>query len=120
MRKKKALPLALAAVAALSIAAASVSYLCWPVVLDQGGGVASSSSYQMRGSVGGPVIAGAAVPGIASSANYRLDVNSVTVLESAAKEEPPPDGNGGGGGCCGSGAAALAFALMAGSRRRRS
>ena len=118
-RRRKALALGLAAGAVLCVAAASLSYLCWPAVVDQGGGIASSSSYQMRGSVGGPVIAGVAVRGIASSANYRLDVNSVTVLESGGKEGQPSGNGGGGGGCCGGGAA-LAFALMAGSRRRRS
>ena len=106
MARRRALTLGLAAGAVLCVAAASLSQLCWPAVVDQGGGVAYSSSYQMKGSVGGPVIVGAAEPGTASSANYKFEVNTIAVLETGAKEEPAPDGNGEGGGC-GAGAALI-------------
>ena len=119
MTGKKSLALAVVAGALLCIAAASVSYILWPAVIDQGGGVAYSSSYEMRGSVGGPVIVGAAEPGVASSTNYGFEVNTVAVLETGAKEEPPP-GNGGGGGGCGAGAALVfSIALSLGRTRGR-
>ena len=121
MARRRALALGLAAGTMLCVAAASLSYLCWPAVVDQGGGIASSSSYQMRASVGGPVIVGAAEPGTASSANYKLEANAIAVLEAGGREETAPDGNGGGG--CGSGGAllvALALGLEWARARRRS
>ena len=95
MNRKKGIVLAMAA-AALSVAALSANYLYRPTIVDQGGGVTSSSSYQMRGSVGGPVVAG----GVTSSTNFRFEVNSVDILLSESKEELTPAGNGGGGGGC--------------------
>ncbi len=98
--------------AALSIAAAyvSASYVLSPAVSDQGGGLASSSGYELRGSVGGPVISGG---GEAASANYSLEVNQIDML--APPLAPPPLTSGGGGCALGAGSpgsvAPLALAL---------
>ncbi len=101
--------------AALSIAAVyvSASYVLSPAVSDQGGGLASSSGYELRGSVGGPVISSGG--GEAASANYSLAVNQVGIL--APPLAPPPPASGGGGVGCAPGAgspwtvAPLALAL---------
>ncbi len=104
--------------AALCVGAAyvSASYVLSPAVSDQGGGLASSSGYELRGSVGGPVISGG---GEAASANYSLEVNQIDMLAPppAPAPAPPPPASGGGGGGCAPGAgspgtlAPLALAL---------
>ncbi len=69
-RKKAAL--AVTAAAILCIAAASLNFITGLAVVDQGGRSASSTTFRMRASVGGPVV------GNASSPNYGLRVRSVT------------------------------------------
>ncbi len=95
-RRKKVVSLVVAGGALLCIAAASLNYILAPAVVDQGGGLASSSNYELRGSIGGPVIAtGAAGTGEAVSPNYVLEVNSVSLIDSGvapAPPPPPPDG----------------------------
>lgn len=108
--------------AALCVGAAYVSatYVLSPAVSDQGGGLASSSGYELRGSVGGPVISGG---GEAASANYRLEVNQIGML--APLPAPPPPSPRGGGCAPGAGGAgtvaplALALTLTTLALRRR-
>ncbi len=104
--------------AALCVGAAYVStnYVLSPAVSDQGGGLADSSNFEIRGSVGGPVI------GTASSANYSVEAGGITVVESRAAAPSPPAG--GDGGCApGAGSpgmvAPLVLALTLAHRRRR-
>ncbi len=96
---------AIVAGAVLSIAAVYVSanYILSPAVSDQGGGTANSSSYELRGSIGGPVI----VTGdnTAASASYNLEAHSIgliTYREPAAPLPPVYDD----GGCSPAGAGA--------------
>lgn len=60
-------------------------------IIDQGGGYASSSNYELRGSVGGPVIATGAQ--FASSTSYLLEGNRVCLLtrntEDSASDPAP-------------------------------
>ncbi len=86
---------AIVAGALLSIGAVyvSASYVLAPAVSDQGGGVATSSGYEVRGSIGGPVI----VTGekTAASASYSLEAHSVGLITYREPPPPPVDGNGG-------------------------
>lgn len=93
---------AIVAGAAVSIAAVyvSASYILSPAVSDQGGGAASSSNYEIRGSIGGPVI----VTGekTAASPSYSLEAHSVGIItyrEPAGPGKKPPATGGDGGGC---------------------
>ena len=88
MSRKKATVVVIAA-AAFAAAAGSAGYVLWPAVIDQGGGAATSPSYALRGSVGGPVV------GAASSANYRCEVNSVGALEPGGEEPAKTESSGG-------------------------
>ena len=118
--------LAVAGGALLCIAAASLNYILAPAVVDQGGGLASSSNYELRGSIGGPVIAtGAAGTGEAVSPNYVLEVNSVGLIDSGVAPAPPPPPPDGGCTPSGPGAAGAVLGLLPAlwmilaSRRRR-
>ncbi len=92
--------------AALSIAAyVSASYILAPAVQDSGGGKASSSSYQLDASIGGPVIA---TGGSASSASYTLEANAVAMLAKAPSAAPPTDS----GGCLPGGGAPLGILVL--------
>jgi hypothetical protein len=127
-RRKKVVSLVVAGGALLCVAAASLNYILAPAVVDQGGGLANSSNYELRGSIGGLAIAtGAAATGQAVSPNYVLEVNSVALIDSGVAPAP---GGGDGGGCTPSGpgaprAAGAALGLLPAlwmilaSRRRR-
>ncbi len=96
MRKTKRRALVLGTVALLCIAAVyvSASYILAPAVSDQGGGAATSSSYELRGSIGGPVL----VTGekTAASPNYSLEAHSVGLITYREPAAPPPLVDGGG------------------------
>ncbi|MHC4250343.1 MAG: MYXO-CTERM sorting domain-containing protein [Planctomycetota bacterium] len=101
------------AVAALSIAAtyASLNYVLSPAVSDQGGGTAYSSSYEVTGSIGGPVI----VTGekTAVSPSYDLEANSIGLITYRDPAAPPPLNFGGDdGGCSATGRGAGPVALL--------
>jgi hypothetical protein len=104
------------------LGAASVAYVLRPGVLDQGGGYAVSSEYEMRASVGGaPVAADRTVD--AESPNYRLEAGSVTMIEAAVPPPPPPADDGcmpssGGGGRLVLPLVALSALALAWRRRR--
>ncbi len=114
---------AIVAVAVLSIAAVYVSanYILAPAVSDQGGGTATSSSYEVTGSIGGPVIATGEKTAV--SASYTLEAHSIGLI--TYREPAAPPVNGGGGCAPGAGSPgtlaplALALALALRSLLRR-
>ena len=111
-RRKKVVSLVVAGGALLCVAAASLNYILAPAVVDQGGGLANSSNYELSGSIGGPAIAtGAAATGEAVSPNYVLEVNPVALIDSGVTAAPPPPGGGDGGGCTPSAPGATGAAL---------
>ena len=104
--KRNKLGLAVVAGALLCLAAyVSANDILDPAVQDSGGGRAESSSYRVQASVGGPAL------GTASSANYKVDVGAVSVVE-AGREAGAPSGGGGGGCAAGGGVGTLAFCGM--------
>ncbi len=117
MRRNKVVAASVVTVSFLCIAAASALYVVMPAVVDSGGGKASSSSYQLDCSIGGPVIA---TGGTASSASYKLEVNAVGML---AESPDPPPVTPFAGGCVGGGSSLawlLPLGLLALARRSQS
>ncbi|MBN1810095.1 MAG: hypothetical protein JW909_13595 [Planctomycetes bacterium] len=82
--------------AGIAIGAVSANYMINPAAVDQGGGTAFSSSYEMQGSIGGT-----AVGTTATSANYSLEVGYIGPAAAVDWLEitqlPTPDTIGGGG-----------------------
>ncbi len=113
--KKKRVSIVVVAGGLLCIAAyVSTSYIMNPAIVDQGGGLANSSTHEIRASVGGSVVL-AGGEEAATSTNYRLEVNPVGMIDAGylppAVAAPPADG-----GCRaadGVGPGALAFLLPA-------
>jgi len=112
MTRPRKAALAVGGASLLCIAAyVSLSYILCPAVMDSGGGYAVSSSYQLDCSIGGPVISTTA-GGEATSTNYTLSANTMTVM-SAPPAQPDGGGGGGGGGGCVPGATSTAGVIMA-------
>ena len=88
----------------------SLNYLLSPALIDSGGGKAVSSSYELDCSIGGPVVA-TGPAATATSTNYTLDVNTISLTETPAS---PPTGGGGdsGGGCVPSGGSGMLLPLV--------
>lgn len=112
-RKRKAISFIVVGAGLLCLGAyVSASYILSPAVSDQGGGAATSSSYELRGSIGGPVI----VTGekTAASPSYTVEAHSIGLItyRDPAAPPPPPAAGAGGGGCApGAGGAAGLMAL---------
>lgn len=66
MRRNGVLGILVVLASVIALGAASANFTLEPMALDQGGGYASSSSYQLQGSIGGPAI------GLATSASYKF------------------------------------------------
>ena len=92
-KSRKSRIIAVAAAALLCLAAmASLNYILTPPIVDSGGGYATSSNYQLQGSIGKPVVA-PTTAGVGTSSNYTLEVNVIGLID-----PPAPAGGGGGGG----------------------
>jgi uncharacterized protein (TIGR03382 family) len=124
MISKKKAALGLVSGGLLCLAAASLTYILRPAVVDSGGGRAESASFQVEASIGGPVIVtGAASGQTASSPAYTCEVGGISVVEGPPPAAPSGGGDDGGCGATGEKASPLAllvpFGMLLLLRRRR-
>ena len=100
MSRKKILLIAILCAAGGALAMGSATYLLQPSVMDNGGGYASSSTYEQRGSIGGTVIGSSPS---ATSTTYKMDVGYISTSGGGAAswiqitQQPTPDTIGSGG-----------------------
>jgi hypothetical protein len=101
MSRKKILLIAILCAAGGALAMSSATYLLQPSVMDNGGGYASSSTYEQRGSIGGTVIGSSPS---ATSATYKMDVGYISTSGGAGSaswiqitQQPTPGTIGSGG-----------------------